>query len=94
MISKRFHTAALVICEEQDEPNAIQIADTCNNLGIVHTHLGDLQQAKQYFERALDICIKQLGPIHIHVATSYNSLGVLHIYLGAYNKPSSITNVP
>ena len=81
VISKRFTTAALAICE-QDKCDAIQIACTYNELGIVHTYLGDLQQAKQYHEHALDIDIKQLEPNHVDVAASYNNLGSVHRDLG------------
>ena len=83
VISKRFQTAALVICEEQDDPNPIQISISCEYLGIIHTELGDLQEAKQYHERSIDISSKrQEGPNNYQVATSYNNLGNVHLSLG------------
>ena len=36
--------------------------------------LGDLKQAKEYFERALAIQLEKLGPHHVNVAISYDNL--------------------
>ena len=80
--SKRFQTAALVICKEQDDPNPIQISASYECLGIIHKELGDLQQAKQYHERSRDIKLKQFGPNSAQIATSYNNLGNVHLFLG------------
>ena len=52
----------------------VNVATFYNNLGNVHSHLGDLQQAKR--ERALDIRIKQLGSDHVCVLTSYDYLRI------------------
>ena len=52
---------ALDIRIKQLGPNHVDVASSYNSLGALHKDLGDLQQAKQYYERALDIKIKQLG---------------------------------
>ncbi|CAH3110504.1 unnamed protein product [Pocillopora meandrina] len=57
-------------------------AESYNDLGIVHHHLGDLQQAKECLDRALTIYLKKLGPEHVDVAVCYNNLGTLHRALG------------
>ena len=44
--------------------------------------MGDLEQAKQYYEKALAIETEQLGSNHVSVATSYNNIGGVHYDLG------------
>ena len=62
-----------------------------HNLGGVHQDLGDLQQAKQYYEKALKIRTEKLGSNHVDVARSYNNLGTEFIKTWEIcNKPSSI----
>jgi len=48
----------------------------------VHRDLGDLEQAKEYFERALTNHLKKLGPDHLNVVTCHNNLGLVHRDLG------------
>ena len=48
------------------------VASTYNCLGIVHRHLGELEQAKEYYDRALAIRLKKLDPDHVDVAIVYN----------------------
>ena len=56
-------------------------ATSYNNLSSVYKDLGDLQQAKQYYEGALDIRIKQRGSNHLDVASSFMNLGSVHRHL-------------
>ena len=44
--------------------------------------MGNLQQAKEYYERALDITLKKFGPEHAAVARTYNTLGGVHREMG------------
>lgn len=44
--------------------------------------MGDLEQAKEYYERALTVSLEKLGPVHVDVATCYNNLGSVHQELG------------
>ncbi|XP_066030799.1 uncharacterized protein [Pocillopora verrucosa] len=63
-------------------PEHVDVASSYNNLGTLHSDLGDTDEAKDCFKRALEIQMKQLGPEHVHVANSYNNLGILHNRLG------------
>nr|XP_058959983.1 uncharacterized protein LOC131786940 [Pocillopora verrucosa] len=55
-------------------------------LGTLYRHLGDFQQAQDYYARALDIRLKQLGPDHVDVAASYNNLGTVYSDLGDFQQ--------
>ena len=50
---KGFYAASLEIRVKLRGSNHIFVAMSYNNLGSVHKDLGDLQQAKQYYEKAL-----------------------------------------
>ena len=49
----------------------MSVIRTCSNLDVVHNHMGDLQQAKDYYQRRLAARIKALGPTHVHVWVEY-----------------------
>ena len=53
-----------------------------SNRGVLHSELGETDEAKECYKRALEIQSKNLGPEHIDVATSCNNLGTLHRALG------------
>ena len=53
-----------------------------SNLGLVHSQLDDLKQAKDCNERTLDVCLKVLGSEHVYVADTYKNLGAVYNYLG------------
>ena len=44
--------------------------------------MGNLQQAKEYYERALDITLKKLGPEHADVVRTYNNFGNVQRHMG------------
>ena len=48
-------------------------------MGNLHSHLGEHQQAKEYYERALSIKLNKLGPDHVDVASTYHDMCTLHI---------------
>ncbi|CAH3178591.1 unnamed protein product, partial [Porites lobata] len=60
----------------------VDVAYGCNDLALVYTALGDLEQAKEYQQRALAIQLKKLGAEHVSVATSYGNLAAIHKDLG------------
>ena len=62
------------------------VAECYSNLAAVHKRLGDLQQAKEYYERALAIHLEKLGPDNLDVGTCYNNLGSVHDALGDLEK--------
>ena len=53
-----------------------------NNLGSLHSALGEIDKAKDYHRRALEISLKKVGPKHVNVVASYNNLSSLHSALG------------
>ena len=55
-------------------------------MGLVHWHLGDYQQAKEYYERTLSIQLNMLGPDHVDVAVTYYNMGILHRDLGDHHQ--------
>ncbi|CAH3127820.1 unnamed protein product [Porites lobata] len=55
-------------------------------MGLVHWHLGDYQQAKEYYERTLSIQLNMLGPDHVDVAVTYYNMGLLHRDLGDHHQ--------
>ncbi|KAJ7383706.1 hypothetical protein OS493_026236 [Desmophyllum pertusum] len=63
------------------------VATTYNNLGTVHSDLGNLGQAKECHDRALAIRLEKLGPEHVDVASTYNKLGTVHSDLGNLGQP-------
>ncbi|KAL9955411.1 hypothetical protein ACROYT_G036729 [Oculina patagonica] len=63
-------------------PDHVDVARTYNNLGALHSKLGNLVQAKECYDSALTIRLEKLGPDHVDVAWTYNSLGALHRKLG------------
>ena len=54
------------------------LASALNNLGLVHTAGGGLEQAEAVYRRALAIDEKTLGPNHPGVAADLNNLGLLY----------------
>ena len=53
----------------------MDIASSYNNRGSVYKDLGDLQNAKQYYEKALGIRTEKLPPDRIAIASAYHKLG-------------------
>ena len=55
-------------------------------MGVVYQHLGQYNEAKEYYEKALIIKKKIFGEEHADVAASYNNLGIVYRHLGQYNE--------
>ena len=76
-----YFSVALKLSEDKENktmPNHLEELVIIQNMGILHHHLGDHQQAKEYYERVLSIQLKTLGPDHVDVADTYHNMGVLH----------------
>ena len=70
---KIYNNRALAISMKELGPEHFEIAVMNSNLGVVHTDLGDLEQAKMCYDNALAILLKKLGPDHSAVKTvQYN----------------------
>ena len=63
-----------------------KVALTYDNLGTVYSHLGQYNEANEYYEKALIIRKKNFGNEHRDVAASYNNLGSVYQHLGQYNE--------
>ena len=84
--AKSCFTAALAIIKLGDPSNELEKTAIYSQLGLVHSQLGDLRQAKDCHERALDVYLKKLGLEHKRVAASYNNLGLVHCQLSDLNQ--------
>ena len=67
-------------------PDHLEEAEIIHYMGILHKHLGEHHQAKEYYERALSILLKKLGPDHVDVASTYHNMGNLHNDLGDHQQ--------
>ena len=64
----------------------IDVANTLYNLGIVHSNMGNHEQAKEHYERALSIQLNKLGPEHIDVANTLHNLSIVHSNMGNHHQ--------
>ena len=84
----KYFSVALKLIEDNtirtgpDHGHAKRVSRIYHNIGLLHRHLSDYQQAKEYFERALSIQRNTLGPDHIDVACTYHNMGNLYRNLG------------
>jgi len=81
-LAMKYFDQALEFVQRSEKDIDKEEAQCYFDLGTVHEDLGDLKQAKQYYERALTICLQKLGPDHVDVATCQNNLGTVHRVLG------------
>nr|XP_058973091.1 uncharacterized protein LOC131799384 [Pocillopora verrucosa] len=72
--AKESYDRALTILLKEFGPEHVDVGITYRNLGIVHKHLQDLDEAKKYFELALPILQKELGPTYYFVGNLGNVL--------------------
>ena len=84
----KYFSVALKLIEDNtirtgpDHGHVKRVSCIYHNIGLLHRHLSDYQQAKEYYERALSIQLNTLGPDHVEVATTYHNMGTLHCNLG------------
>ena len=84
----KYFSVALKLIEDNtirtgpDHGHAKRVSRIYHNIGLLHRHLSDYQQAKEYFERALSIQRNTLGPDHVDVACTYHNMGNLYRNLG------------
>ena len=78
----KYFDVALQFAQCVDEYNLDEyVADCYSNLAVVHTRVGDLEQAKEYHERALTSYLKMFDPEHLNVARCYHNLAGVHCSL-------------
>ena len=70
--------------EKELGPDHFQTAIWLNQLGLLHTHLGDYDQAERAYRRSLDIKQKAKRPYNLAIAVSLLNLGDLYVIKGDY----------
>jgi CHAT domain-containing protein/Flp pilus assembly protein TadD len=70
--------------EKEFGPDHLQTAIWLNQLGLLHSHLGDYDQAEQAYLRSLDIKEKAKRPSNLAIAVSLLNLGDLYVTKGDY----------
>ena len=84
----KYFSVALKLIEDNtirtgpDHGHAKRVSRIYHNIGLLHRHLSDYQQAKEYYELALSIQRNTLGPDHVDVARTYHNMGNLYRNLG------------
>ena len=84
----KYFSVALKLIEDNtirtgpDHGHVKRVSRIYHNIGLLHKHLSDYQQAKEYYERTLSIQLNTLGPDHIEVAITYHNMGTVHCNLG------------
>jgi CHAT domain-containing protein/Flp pilus assembly protein TadD len=63
--------------KRRTSPNRPSLAAAVNNLALLYSEIGDVNQAEPLYREALAIHQKSLGPDHPLTATSLNNLGLL-----------------
>jgi tetratricopeptide (TPR) repeat protein len=66
------------------------VADSINNLGLIHRSRGEPQRAREAFLRAVAIREASFGPDHPFVATTLGNLGLAETDLGHYDEAMRI----
>ena len=88
----KYFSVALKLIEDNtirtgpDHGHVKRVSCIYHNIGLLHGHLSDYQQAKEYYKRALSIQRNTLGPNHVDVARTYHNMGNLYRNLGDYKK--------
>jgi CHAT domain-containing protein/Tfp pilus assembly protein PilF len=75
---------ALALREKVLGPDHLDVAQTLNDLAVLHQEKGDHARAEPLYQRALAIREKALGPDHPDVARSVNNLAELYRAKGDY----------
>jgi len=79
-VAKEILRSSLQVGLEKLGKNHPEIAATYNYLCMIHSHLGEFDEALECGEKALTICRNRLGENHELTARSYESLGFAHIF--------------
>jgi CHAT domain-containing protein/tetratricopeptide (TPR) repeat protein len=82
--TRELATLAVEIKIEALGPDHLDVAESLNNLAIVHYYFGEYAEAQNKFERALSIRTQVLGENHPDVADSLDKLVNLHQAIADY----------
>ncbi len=84
-LALNYYTSSLHNINLQNIKNYEQLASVNNNIGHVYHHLGDLQNAKEYYELAIDN-LKNVSDPNNNIVSYYNNLGTVYCDMGMYDK--------
>ncbi|CAF0760856.1 unnamed protein product [Adineta steineri] len=68
----------LDIYQQLSLPNHLELANTCNNIGLVYHNLNDWYMALYHLEFALGIRLDSLSQNHLDLAISHNNIGLVY----------------
>ena len=74
--AEHMYLAAIEQAEQIGSLNP-RLADSLNELGMLHAKQHNYAQAEQMFQRALGVMVAALGPDHLDVATILKNMGIL-----------------
>jgi len=87
--SIQFHENSLEILQRTLTSQHPDVADCCNDIGLVYDNMGEYSRALSYYEKALEIRQKTLPENHPLLATSYCNIGGMYKNMGEYSKALS-----
>ena len=74
---------SMMIKHSENHPN---MATSYNNLGALHSRLGNTDKALDYWNRSVAIKLKILGDNHPELASSYHKIAILYEEQGDLDK--------
>ena len=81
-----YEQVALARREALPDSHALDLAHSCNDIGVLYGHQGDLTSALEYKLKALEIRKAALPENHPDLATSYDNVGSTYGDLGDHTK--------
>ena len=84
--SMMFSQTYLMMAQSSGKDNSLDVATSCNNIGLVYDNLCIYDKSLDYNFKALAVREKVLGLEHPSTAMSYNNIGVVYHALGDYDK--------
>jgi tetratricopeptide (TPR) repeat protein len=84
---------ALAIREQALGPSHPDVAESLNNLAMIHYYRGMYEQAEPLYQHALSIREQVLGPQHHDTAQSLNNLANLYRNQGKYAQAEPLLTV-
>ncbi len=63
--SLKLHSLCFDVVTKKYGPASVQVAQTLNNIGVVHEKRGEYEEALQKYNKCLEIQTKSLGPASV-----------------------------
>ena len=87
-----YHQKALKIRKEQLGDDDPAVANSYNNIGIIHSRLGEYKTAEGYYKKTIEIQTNSLGENHPKNASTYGNLGLNYNNMGDFEKAINAQN--